>query len=113
MPFHERPQSAAHDCLMAGQILGLNDNAGADQRDLLQVAEEIETGPLQLSAENTGDGGSLDRAGFQGLADDSLIAEGGNRDFISFRVQTDLFQSQHRRHPAGAADAGDTDAFSF
>jgi hypothetical protein len=43
----------------------------------------------------------------------ALIAKGRDQDLVSLGIQTDLLQAQHRRHPAGTADAGDADPLPF
>jgi hypothetical protein len=54
----------------------------------------------------------LNRARLQRLGDYPLIAESRQQDFIAIRIQANLFEPEHRRHPASATDAGDADPFA-
>src|SRR5215467_14624224 len=66
--------------LMGRQVVPLHNNARADQRDSVHFGHEIVAGPFKSLTENTREGRSLDRAGFQSLADDPLVAEGGKQN---------------------------------
>ena len=54
----------------------------------------------------------MNGAGLQRLCDHPLIAEGSQQDLVALGIQADLFESEHCRHPPGAADAGNADSLA-
>src|SRR5687768_8681276 len=109
MTLDHRSQSIAHRRLLICQIVRFDYDTGSDQRNFFQFSHEMVAGSLQPLAKDSRERSALNRTGLQRLADYPLVTESGERDLVAIGVQTDLFQPEHSRHPAGAADAGDTD----
>ena len=47
-----------------------------------------------------------------GLGENRLIADGVDANLIAGGIQAQVLERKYRRHPSGAADVGDTEAFA-
>jgi hypothetical protein len=87
-------------------------NRIAHHRHLFKLAQNIVSAAFELGGKVSSDERRVDGAGFQGAADNSHLAEGGDDQLVFIGIHSQLLEDQHGGHPAGAANAGDADAFA-
>ena len=97
---------------MALEIALLHDNAGTQKGKALQFAKNIESHPSEAGGVVADDQRAVDGSRLQRLADDPHVTEAGDDEIVFVRIESQLLKSQHARHPAGTAYAGDADAFA-
>src|SRR5678815_3298884 len=95
------------------KIIGLYDQSRSRERNLVRFTGNPVAFPSQCFTKNTCQRRALDGTAFEGVADNPLIAEGGELHLVALHIDADLFQDQERRHPAGATDARDPDALTL
>ena len=96
------------------QVVAVDHETGVDERNLgvLELDENRQPLLFHPAAEEGIEQCGIDVTGLDGLRKNRLIADGVDANVIAVGIQAEMFESEYRRHPRGAADVSDAEAFA-
>ena len=102
------------DIRPVAQVVTIDHETGVDEWNLgvLELDENRQPLLFHPAAEEGIEQSGIDVTRLDGLRKNRLIADGVDANMIAVGIQAQMFEGEYRRHPGGAADVGDAEAFA-